>query len=696
MKKLSRGIVKWRVPIFVIALILLIPSALGYLKTRVNYDLLVYLPEEIETMQGQDMLVNEFGTGAFALLMTDGTHVDDVHELEEKISEVEHVEKVIWYDSLLDASVPMEMLPENLRDAFNSGDMTMMAILFDETSSEEGVLEAVKSIRQIAGKDSFLQGVSAVIEDTKELTEKETPIYVAIAVALSALVLSLTMDSYLIPFFFLVGIGFAVIYNLGSNIFVGQISYITKAVAAVIQLGVTMDYSIFLWHRYVEKKSAPGADNKEAMAEAIEETFLSVVGSSVTTIAGFLALCFMTFTLGKDLGLVMAKGVLIGVVCCITVLPSMILIFDSSLEKTRHRPLMPDLSVLSGFVVRHYRIFLIVFAVLLIPAFYGFTHTDVYYKLDKSLPEELDSKLADAKLQEEFNMASMHMVLADSSMSSRDMRAMAEDIEDEDGVRFVLSLDSLVGPTIPESMIPDKVRGMLESDAHKMLIIGSEYQVASDEVNEQCDHLASLVKSYDDSAILVGEAPCMRDLIRITDKDFQVVSWLSIGVIFLIVALVFGSLSLPFILVAAIEFAIFINMGIPCYTGTVLPFVASIIIGTVQLGSTVDYAILMTTRYREERNAGKTKKDAVQAAHAASVQSVFVSAVSFFAATFGVGVYSDIDIISSLCSLMARGALISMAVVVFVLPAFYMVFDRIIIATTRGFNRAAIRQADGR
>ena len=686
MIKLGRAIVKSRFVILALSLLLLIPSVLGYLHTKVNYDILTYLPQDLETMQGQDILEEQFGTGAFAMYIVEGMDTADLVSLKSRIQEIDHVHDVIWYDSFVDPSFPREMLPEHLYEMFNKDDATLMAIIFDETTSEEGTLKAVRQIREISDQQCFLSGMSAVILDTKDLTEKETPIYVGIAVLLSALVLSLTMDSYLIPLFFLLSIGMAIIYNLGSNLLLGQISYITKAIAAVLQLGVTMDYSIFLWHSYCEQCAFCPEDHNEAMAKAVAATFTSVLGSSITTIAGFIALCFMSFTLGMDLGIVMAKGVLIGVVCCVTVLPSMILIFDRAIEKTRHKPLIPDLSRVSGFVIRHYRIFLIVFLAILVPAVYGYTHTDVYYKLDTSLPQDLNSMTAASKLNEKFDMSTTYMILVDSDVPGKDVREMTEQIENTDGIRFVLGLDSLIGSSIPDEFVPASIREIMESDNYKMLLIGSEYEVATDEVNAQCEAVSGIVKSYDPEGMVVGEAPCTLDLIRITDHDFNVVSWVSIGVIFLIILLIFGSVSLPVILVAVIEFAIFINMGIPFYTKTVLPFVASIVIGTIQLGSTVDYAILMTTRYRKERSGGTSRTDAVRKAHEKSIQSVFVSALSFFAATFGVGLYSDIDMIGSLCTLMARGALISMAVVICVLPAMYMMFDPIIIRTSRGFE----------
>lgn len=686
MLKIAKKIVKFRVPILVISLLLLIPSAFGYINTRVNYDILDYLPSDIETMEGQDILVNEFGTGAFSLFMVEGMETKDVSALIDRIKEVDHVEKVLWYDSLMDIKIPMDVLPDGIKEAFNSDKSTLMAIIFDETTSADGTMDAIEEIKRIAGKQCFLSGMSAVVTDTKNLSEKETPIYVIIAVLCSVLVLCLTMDSFLIPLFFLLSIGIAIVYNLGTNIFMGEISYITKALSAVLQLGVTMDYSIFLWHSYKEYQGRYEGQKERAMAHAISNTFASVVGSSITTVAGFIALCFMSFTLGLDLGIVMAKGVIFGVICCVTVLPSMILIFDKAIEKTAHRTLLPEIKGLSKFVTKHYLIFVALFIVLMVPAIYGNNNTSVYYNLDETLPKDLDSIIANTKLKEEYNMNSTHMLLIKSDISSADVCKMSDQIEKLDGVKVVLGVDTLVGPTIPEDFIPDSVREKLENENYKLLLVMSEYKVASDEVNKQCDEISQIIKAYDTNNKLVGEAPCTKDLIEITDKDFKTVSAVSIGVIFVIILILFKSVSIPIILVSVIEFAIFINMGIPYYTGTELPFIASIVIGTIQLGATVDYAILMTTRYRKERNLGHGKKDSIVTAHQASISSVIVSALSFFAATFGVGMYSDIDMISSLCTLMARGAIISMIVVLIILPSMFMVFDKIICMTSFGFG----------
>lgn len=686
MEKFGRGVVKLRIPILILSLALLAPAFWGYVNTRVNYDILSYLPKEIETMVGQDILVDEFGTGAFSMLVVEGMEPKDAAKLREDIEQIEHVEKAIWYDSVMDISVPMEMMPDEIYEAFNSGEATMMAIIFDETTSADGTMEAIENIRKVADRNCFLSGMSAVVTDTKNLSEREAPIYVCIAVLLSCLVLSLTMDSFLVPFIFLLSIGMAIVYNLGSNIFMGEISYITKALSAVLQLGVTMDYSIFLWHSYQEKKQEV-SEKQEAMARAIGETITSVVSSSMTTVAGFIALCFMSFTLGMDLGVVMAKGVIFGVAACVTVLPSMILVFDKALEKTKHRPLLPDMKGVGDFITKHYGFFVILFVAILIPALYGYKNTAVYYNLDETLPRDLPSIVANDKLNENFDMNATHMLLVSADLPARDVKSMAEEMKAVDGVNWVLGLNSLKGAAIPGEMIPSDLTEALMNENWQLLLIGSEYKVASEEVNVQCEKLSAVCKAYDKKGMLVGEAPCTKDLIEITDKDFNTVSVVSIGVIFIIILLVFKSVPLPVILVSVIEMAIFVNMGIPFYTKTEIPFIASVVIGTIQLGATVDYAILMTTRYRKERFAGMEKRKAVAIACQSSVKSIVVSALSFFAATFGVGLYSNIDMISSLCTLMARGALISMAAVICILPSMFMVFDGFIIRNKEKSNK---------
>ena len=683
----GKGVVKLRIPILIVSIILLFPAALGYFHTRVNYDILTYLPKEIDTMKGQDILLDEFGTGAFSMCVVEGMEDQDISKMRKNMEKVDHVKKILWYDSLADLSIPKTMLPDKVQDAFinEDKDATLMVIFFDSSMSSDETMNAIEELRSVADKQCYISGMSAVVTDTKNLSDKEVPIYVLIAVILAVIVLSLTMDSALIPVFFLLSIGMAIIYNLGSNVFFGEISYVTQALAAVLQLGVTMDYSIFLWHSYEENQERFPDDKKRAMAHAISNTLTSVIGSSITTVAGFIALCFMSFTLGLDLGVTMAKGVIFGVICCVTVLPSMILVFDKAIDKTRHKAIIPDLGVISGWVVKHYKAFIVTFIIVLIPSLWGYTHYEVYYDLAGTLPGNLDSVVANDKLDETFAMNSTHIILCDSSLEPKEVNEMMSKIDDVDGVKATLGLDSLVGPTVPREMIPSDIKEVVMDENYQMLMISSEYKVASDEVNDQCDKIEKIMKKYDKNAMLIGEAPCTKDLITITNHDFNVVSTVSIGAIFLIIACVFKSISLPIILVSVIEFAIFINMGIPAFTGTKLPFIAGIVIGTIQLGATVDYAILMTTKYRKARYNGVEKQEAITSALGASMQSVIVSALSFFAATFGVGLYSNVDMIASLCSLMARGAIISMFVVIFILPSMFMIFDKIICKTSKGF-----------
>lgn len=696
MEKLGRGIVKARIPILVISILLLIPAALGYINTRVNYDILYYLPKEIDTMQGQDILLDEFQKGAYAIVVVDGMHGRELTKLEDKIENVDHVAKLISYNSIVGGDVPLEMIPEKLRSQFYNSDKdsTMLAIFFDDTTSSDGTMNAIKEIRKVTDGQCFISGMSAVVTDTKTLSEKETPIYVLIAVILACIVLALFMDSFLVPVFFMLSIGIAIVYNLGSNYFMGEVSYITKALAAVLQLGVTLDYSIFLWHSYKEMKEEYGGDHKEAMAHAIASTITSVVGSSITTVAGFIALCFMSFTLGMDLGVVMAKGVVFGVICCVTVLPSLILTFDKALEKTMHREILPArFDKLAGFIVNHAWIFIVIFVALLGPAIYGYQHTNVYYDLSETLPANLDCSIANKKLEENFDVNSIYMILADSELNSKDANKMMTEIKDLDGVTFALGLDSAIGNEIPKELIPESLKSELVSDKHQIMMVGSDYKVASDEINNQITTIQDIAKKYDSTSMVIGEAPCTKDLITITDTDFKRVSAVSIGAIVVIILLVFKSISLPVVLVAAIEFAIFINMGLPYYLGTTIPFIASVVIGTIQLGATVDYAILMTTRYKRERFAGATKKEAITTALSTSIPSIIVSALGFFAATFGVGLISSVDMIGSLCSLMARGAIVSMIVVIFVLPSFFVLLDKIIIHTSMGFIDKSKKQA---
>ncbi len=688
MKKFGKGVVKCRVLILILSIILLVPSAIGYFNTRVNYDILSYLPDEIETMKGQEILKDDFGIGAFSLCVVEGMENKDVVALERKIEEVPHVKKVIWYDTVADLSLPMEVLPKEVYEVFNNDDTdsTLIAVLYDTGMSEDETMDAVKEIRRLADGQCFVSGMSAVITDIKDLSDKEVPIYVLIAVILDIIVLSLTMDSAIVPIFFLLSIGMAIIYNLGTNFVQGEISYVTQALAAVLQLGVTMDYSIFLWHSY-EEECTHTDDHKEAMANAIASTITSVIGSSITTVAGFVALCFMSFTLGLDLGIVMAKGVVFGVIGCVTILPAMILIFDKAIQKTRHRPIIPDLGRIAGGVTRHYKWFIAAFVVILLPAIYGYTHTDVYYDLAGTLPKNLPSIVANQKLEDSFDMNATHLYLIDSSLPAKDVVEMIDEVNEVDGVKATIGLEAILGAGFPKEMLPSDLLEMVQNDEYELLMVSSEYAVASDEVNAQCDKLDEILDKYDTKGMLIGEAPCTKDLINITNEDFARVSAVSIVAIFIIIFFVFKSISLPIILVAVIEFAIFINMGIPAYTGTVLPFIASIVIGTIQLGATVDYAILMTNKYKTARYAGAEKKEAITQALQGSIQSVIVSALTFFAATFGVGVYSNIDMISSLCILMSRGAIISMFVVIFILPSMFMIFDKVIIKTSRGFRQ---------
>ena len=691
MVKVGKKIVKFRVPILILSIILLIPAVWGYVNTRINYDVLTYLPEDIETMQGQEIMTNDFGIGAFSMLMVDGMEDKEIVKLKEKVEKVDGVENVLWYDSLADISVPQSVLPSKLYDEYNTEDGTMMAVFFKDGTSSDETMKAITEIRKITGEQCFLSGMSAIVEDTKELAEKETPLYVLIAVALSALVLAITMESIFVPVLFLLSIGIAIVYNLGTNVFFGEISYITKALAAVLQLGVTMDYSIFLMHSYQEQQVRYNGDKERAMAHAISQTFSSVIGSSVTTVAGFIALCFMSFTLGKDIGIVMAKGVIFGVLVCVTVLPSMILCCDKLIEKTKHKPLLPDIRRISDKVTKRYVIYVVAFVILLFPAIYGNNHTGVYYNLDESLPKDLPSVIANTKLKEDYNMNTTHMILVDSSVAGSDVKKMSQEIEKVDAVKSVLGLDNLIGSGVPADMLPESVTGMLKNDKYQLLMVNSTYKVATDKVNKQIEQIDKIMDKYDKGAMLVGEGPLTKDLINITDTDFKRVSAVSIGIVFVIILLLFKSVTIPVILVGVIEFAIFVNMGIPFYTGTKLPFVASIVIGTIQLGATVDYAILMTTRYQRERSRGAGKFDAITTAHKFYAKSIIVSELRFFAATIGVGLYSNIDMISSLCILMARGALISMVVVVLILPSLFMVFDKIIVKTSKGFRPTGLK-----
>ena len=685
--RLSKAVVRGRVAILILTVILMIPAVFGMLGTRINYDMLNYLPDDMDTVIGQNALLEDFGKGAFSFIVVENMPEKDVAALQEKLESVEHVETVLWYNSLMDTSIPMQLLPDKLYDAFNTGDATMMAVFFDTATSADETMDAIREIRSIAGKQCFVSGMSALVTDLKDLCEQEEPIYVAIAVVLACVAMMVFLDSWLIPFVFLASIGAAILLNLGSNWFMGEISYITKALSAVLQLAVTMDYSIFLWHSYNEQR-AIYPDKCEAMAHAISATLTSVVGSSITTIAGFLALCFMSFTLGRDLGIVMAKGVLLGVLSCVTVLPSLILLLDKPLQKTRHRSILPKMDGLAKGVTKVFPVFLALFVVLA-PVFYfayDKTNDEVYYDMGQCLPEDMEYVIANSKLSEEFDIASTHMLLVDASLPSKQVRSMISDMEQVDGVKYVLGLESVVGAGVPEEILPDSVRSILKSDKWELLLINSEYKVASDEVNAQIDSLNAILKKYDPTGMLIGEAPCMKDMIETTDHDFKVVNAVSILAIFLIILLVERSISLPFLLIAVIELAIFINLGLPHFLGQSLPFIAPICISTIQLGATVDYAILMTTRYKAERLAGKEKRPAVITALSTSIPSIIVSGMGLFAATFGVAIYSDIDIISSMCMLMARGAIVSMLCVILILPALLLLCDRLVCATTLGMR----------
>lgn len=684
MIKFGKWIAKHKVIIVIISMLLLIPSFLGMAATRVNYDILSYLPESLETVEGQDIMVDEFGMGAFSMVVVEDMELKDVAALKEKFQNVEHVKDVLWYDSVADLSIPVSMIPEKFKDGFFNDDATMMIALFDNTTSSDAAMEAVSDMRKIANEQCFISGMSGVVTDIKNLALEEMPIYVVIAACLSLLVLLLAMDSLVIPVLFLLSVGLAVVYNLGTNIFFGEVCYITKSLTAVLQLGVTMDYSIFLLNSFEAYKKKYDSKDR-AMAHAIADTFKSVAGSSVTTIAGFLALCVMTFALGRDMGIVMAKGVVIGVICCITTLPAMILVFDGVIEKTKHKPLVKSLDNASGFITKHYKVWLLVFLVMLYPAVYGNNHTQIYYNIDKSLPATLDSNVSNEKLKEDFDMSTVHMILLKNGLDSKEKTQMLDQIDKVDGVKWSLGMNSLIGPTFPESMIPSNIKKMLQSDNYEVQFICSEYSSATDECNAQLDAIQKIVKKYSPESMVIGEAPLMKDLQDTTNVDLQRVNILSMAAIFLIILFVFKSISLPFILLFVIEFAIFVNMAIPYYQGVTLPFVASIVIGAIQLGATVDYAILMTSNYQKQRHLGKTKKESISIAHKFSMKSIIVSGCSFFAATFGVALYSKVDMIGAICTLLARGAVISTVVVLLILPAMFMVFDPLIVHTSKGF-----------
>lgn len=685
--KFGKAVVKSRIAILIISAVLLVPSLLGMINTRVNYDMLNYLPDSLDTVKGQEYMLEDFGKGAFSFLIFQNANEKDIVKTEEKIKKIDHVATVLWFDDVADSKIPMQALPDEVYDAFNKGDSTLMAVFFDSSSSSDETMNAISEIRKAAGEQCLVSGISAMVTDLRELCEREETLYVAIAVVLAVIAMMVFLDNWIIPFVFLASIGAAILFNLGSNIFLGEISYITKALSAVLQLAVTMDYSIFLWHSYGEQKQKC-SDNKEAMAVAIKETVSSVLGSSITTVAGFIALCFMTFTLGRDLGIVMAKGVLLGVLSCVTVLPAMILVLDKPLNKTMHRSLIPSTKKLAKGIVKIFPVFLIIFALIAVPAYYGYSQTnkEVYYDLSRSLPEDMSNVIANTKLKDEFGMGNTHMVLVNSKLDSKDIRKMNDEFKKVDGIKMSLGLESVVGPMIPEEMLPESVSTVFKSDRWEMIILSSEYKTATDEMGTQITKLNEIIKKYDPDGLLVGEAACTNDLINITSVDFATVNAISIIAIFIIIMIVEKSISLPVILVAVIELAIFINLGLPHYLGESLPFIAPICISTIQLGATVDYAILMTTRYKKERSLGNDKRTAVCTALETSIPSIIVSAMGLFAATVGVAIYSDVDMIASLCALMARGALISMLCVILILPAMFMLFDKLIGVTTIGFR----------
>ncbi len=685
MVKTGKWIAKHRILIVLIGILLLIPSVIGTIKTRINYDILSYLPESLETVKGQDVMVDEFGTGAFSMVVVEDMPLKDVQKLKNKFEEIEHVKKVLWYDDIADISVPTSMVPKDLKDIFFADDSTMMLVLFDNTTSSDEAMEAVTNMRAIADKQCFISGMSGVVTDIKNLCLQELPIYVAIAALFSFIVLEITGTSFVVPILFLLCIGISILYNMGTNIFLGEISYLTQALVAILQLGVTMDYSIFLLDSFEENKKRFPGDKNRAMGHAISNTFKSIVSSSITTVAGFAALCLMTFALGKNLGIVMAKGVIIGVICCVTLLPAIILIFDPLIEKTKHKPLIKNTNRLSGFIIRHYKIWLAVFCIGLLPAVYGNNHTKIYYNIDKSLPSTLDSNVANKKLEDTFDMSTMHIIMMDKNISNANRTTLMKDIEKVDGVKWAFGLNSVFGANVPASMIPKDVKDMLQSDEQELVFVCSKYSSATDESNSQIAAINDLVKKYDSNGMVIGEAPLMKDLQDVTDIDLVNVNVASVAAIFIIIMLVFKSISVPIILVAVIEFAINVNMAIPFFQGIELPFVASIVVGTIQLGATVDYAILMTSRYQKERRKGFGKKEAVMNAHKACALSIMTSGFSFFAATFGVAWYSKVDMIGAICTLLSRGALISMACVIFILPAMFIIFDKVICKTSIDF-----------
>lgn len=685
--KLGEWIARQRILILLVGVLLLVPSVIGIVKTRVNYDLLSYLPDTLETVEGQDIMVDEFGTGAFAMCVVDGMPMKDVQKMADEFKQIDHVKDVLWYGEVIDISVPTQLLPDNLRKKFFEGDAQLMVVFYDDTTSSDEAMGALTQMRRVADERCFIGGMTGIVTDIKDLCMQELPVYVVIAAVLSFIILLLATESYIVPAFFLIGIGVSILYNLGSNFFLGSISYVTQALTAVLQLAVTTDYSIFLLESYEENKKKYPENREKAMGVAISQTFRSIVGSSVTTVAGFLALCVMTFALGKDIGIVMSKGVLIGVLCCVTILPAMILVFDKLIEKTSHKRIIPSLDKVSGFIIRHYRVWVLIFLLMAAPALYGSKNVSVYYNIAQSLPDDILSNMANKKLQDTFHMNATHVVLLDKDLDGSTKRKIMSEIEDLKGVKNTVSISSLAGPLLPKEMIPKDILKMLESDEHEMGLVVSEYEPATPEVNDQIAKINSIVKTKDPGALVIGEAPMMKDLEDTTNVDLQRVNLLSMAAIFVIILLVFKSVSLPFLLVLVIEFAINVNMAVPYFQHISLAFVASIVIGTIQLGATVDYAILMTSRYLAERMAGRTKMESVSIAHRTCILSIITSGMSFFVATFGVSAYSRVDMIGSICTLLARGALVSMASVILLMPAMFIIFDGLIMRTTAGFRR---------
>ena len=686
MQKFGDFICRHRKIILIISLLLLIPSLIGIKATRINYDILVYLPDDIETIKGENILSEDFNMGAFSLVLLDGMKTKDILKLEESLKEIENVNMAISIADVLGTDIPTDMLPNYIKDKVYKDGSTILFVTFKDAISSDTTMQTIEEMRKITDERCKISGMSATVLDTRDLSNSEITIYVVIAVALCLIVLMLALDSYVVPFLLLLNIGIAILYNMGTNVFLGEISYITKAISAVLQLGVTMDFAIFLYHSYMQEKEI-NSDINKAMSNAISKTLVSVLGSSLTTIAGFLALCSMNLTLGKDIGLVMAKGVLLGVICVVTVLPSMILVLNNLIEKTRHKEILPKFTGLKNFVIKHYILISIVFLVILPIAFFGYRNTDIYYNLDKSLPKDLPSISANNELKEKFNIVSTELILINKDVPDYEVNKMLDEIDLIDGVEWSLGYSKIGGKGLPKEILPSDIKNIFENDKYQMLIVSSKYEMATNELNEQVEKINSIIKKYDENAILAGEGPLMKDLVEISNHDFNSVNTVSIVIIFVLMIIVLKSISLPVILIIVIEFAIFINMGIPYYTNTILPFIASIVIGTIQLGATIDYAILITTKYINERKGGKTKKEAIDFALGTSISSIVVSGLCFFGATFGVGAYSKIEMIGSLCTLMSRGAIVSMISVILVLPAFLMIFDKLICKTTIGMRK---------